>query len=76
MHHYLVTWSIDIGAKNPQEAAEKARACQVRRGTIAGVFDVFEPDSGPITRPRSGRKLATIDLIYPEETIYFADGVT
>ena len=36
--NYRVTWEIDIEAGSPREAAELARACQVRPGTTAVVF--------------------------------------
>lgn len=39
---YLVTWKIDIEAETPREAAEKARAIQLRPGSIATVFEVLE----------------------------------
>ena len=69
MPHYLVRWEIDIVAESPQEAAEKARRCQTRAGTQATVFDVFEPDTGPVVAPKTGRHLARIDLTFPEDTV-------
>ena len=69
MPHYLVRWEIDLVAENPLEAAEKARRCQTRAGTQATVFDVFEPDTGPVVKPKHGRHLARIDLTFPEDTV-------
>ena len=69
MPHYLVRWEIDLVAESPQEAAEKARRCQTRAGTQATVFDVFEPDTGPVVAPKPGRHLARIDLTVPEDTV-------
>lgn len=40
--HYVVSWTMDIYAKNPKEAAEKARQEQLERGTSAQVFEVIE----------------------------------
>jgi hypothetical protein len=56
---YLVQWAIHIEADSPQEAAEKARACQLRADTEATFFDVYE----------DGVRRASIDLTYPEESI-------
>lgn len=39
---YLVCWEIDIWAKNPKEAAEKALKIQRNPESIATVFSVFE----------------------------------
>ena len=47
--NYRVTWEIDIEADSPREAAELARACQVRPGTTAVVFDCAD-ESGETTR--------------------------
>ena len=69
MPHYLVRWEIDLVAENPLEAAEKARRCQTRAGTLATVFDVYEPYSGPPVPPTLGRHLARIDLTFPENTV-------
>jgi hypothetical protein len=41
MQTYSVSWEIDIDADSPREAAEKARAIQLREGSIATVFMVF-----------------------------------
>ena len=74
MPHYLVRWEIDIVAESPQEAAEKARRCQTRAGTLATVFDVYEAYSGPPVQPTLGRHLARIDLTFPEETVVKSRG--
>lgn len=42
MSEYLVTWEIDIEADSPEEAAQKARAAQIRTGTEALVFTVAD----------------------------------
>jgi hypothetical protein len=39
---YVVSWTIDVEADSPREAAEMARACQTRQGTTAVVFEVRE----------------------------------
>lgn len=39
---YRVTWTIDIDALNPQDAARKAREAQTRPDTIATVFEVTD----------------------------------
>jgi hypothetical protein len=44
MPDYRVRWEIDIDARTPQEAAEKARAVQIRQGepdAHAGYFEVM-----------------------------------
>lgn len=49
---YLVTWSIDIEAENPQDAARQALAIQRRVGSSAVVFDVqVEQRRGPYQEP-------------------------
>lgn len=53
MTTYRVTWSIDLDAASPQEAAEKALAIQRDPASIAQVFEVREEKRG---------KLHTIDL--------------
>jgi hypothetical protein len=65
---YHVTWAIEVEADSPQEAAEKARDYQTKRGATATVFDVFEPTHGENQSDGSIR-VATIDLSYPEESI-------
>jgi len=50
MTHYVVTWTIDIDADTPHQAAELARAAQTV-GTEALVFAVFTaaaPDGPPV----------------------------
>lgn len=53
MTTYRVTWTIDLDAASPQEAAEKALAIQRDPNSIAQVFEVHEDKRG---------KLHTIDL--------------
>jgi hypothetical protein len=47
MPHYKVRWEIDVtDAANPLEAAQRARAYQIKPGTTATCFDVFEAHPG------------------------------
>jgi hypothetical protein len=56
---YRVIWEIDIEAKNPREAAKKAKEIQ-RRVNDANVFSVKSHKyNGGI-----GKKVTTIDLGY------------
>lgn len=51
MPNYLVTWIIDADdVKNPVEAAKYAREAQIRKGTIATVFEVMNKDTREKTR--------------------------
>lgn len=50
MVRYLVSWHIDIEADTPREAAQMARAAQVRADTSAVVFHVHNND-GPQLGP-------------------------
>lgn len=43
---YLVTWTIDVDAETPEEAARKARPMQTG-DTSALVFDVMSHDGPP-----------------------------
>jgi hypothetical protein len=54
---YRVTWEIDVEADSPRQAAEKARAAQVRPGTIATVFTV-----APRVDPRGIRGLVADEV--------------
>lgn len=45
---YRAVWEIDIDARNPKEAAKKAREAQ-EPGTLATVFDVYN-EHGKCTR--------------------------
>jgi len=54
--NYQVVWIIDVEASSAREAAEQARAHQIRYGTTATVFDVT---------PRGGRT-RRIDLDAPQ----------
>lgn len=58
MAEYLVTWTIDIDADSPREAAEKALAIQ-RRQSIATVFAVKDKHG-------RGQRTTMVDL-NPEE---------
>jgi hypothetical protein len=44
MTDYKVVWESDVTADSPREAAERARADQVRPGSWATVFDVTDPN--------------------------------
>lgn len=47
---YSVLWAIDIEeVSSPAEAAAHARACQVRQGTTATVFEVLDCSSGLVS---------------------------
>ena len=48
---YLVTWEINVDAKSPRAAAEKALAIQRDTDSIATVFVVIGPelDDAPVT---------------------------
>lgn len=48
---YRITWTIDVSARSPEEAARKAREIQLRKDSIADVFEV-----------RSGKDVHRIDL--------------
>jgi hypothetical protein len=61
---YLVRWEIDVEATSPLDAAEKARAYQVKKGTTATVFDVFEKGD----HPSDTMRVAHIDLTFPDES--------
>jgi hypothetical protein len=41
---HVVRWEITVEADTPREAAEKARASQLRPDTTATVFDVYTVD--------------------------------
>lgn len=48
--NYSVLWAIDIEeVSTPAEAAAHARACQVRQGTTATVFEVLDCSSGLVS---------------------------
>jgi hypothetical protein len=61
---YRVTWVIDVHADNPRDAAEQARAAQVRPGTTATVFQVFQEWGRHSQQPP---RLVEIDLLDPPE---------
>ena len=45
MNMYLVTWSINIPADSPKDAAEEARRIQLDADSIATVFEVDSGDN-------------------------------
>ena len=45
MTDYVVTWTIDITADSPEDAAREARACQ-QPGTSALTFDALDEETG------------------------------
>lgn len=45
MYSYLVTWSINIAADSPKNAAEIARRIQLDSDSIATVFEVYTGDN-------------------------------
>lgn len=47
MKTYRVTWTIDVEAIDPVEAAKHAKAIQVRQDSIANVFEVVDMSAGP-----------------------------
>lgn len=55
---YTVSWTIDIEADTPGEAAEIALDYQRNEGMV---FDVFA----------AGKKVAKIDLSFPEESVIY-----
>lgn len=57
MKHYFVTWTIDIYAETPRQAAEQALAIQRNQESTATVFGV-QPD---------GEDAHSVDLMEPEE---------
>ena len=48
MPDFLVTWSIDITADTPEEAARKALAYMRAKDSTANVFDVFDGVGEPV----------------------------
>jgi hypothetical protein len=57
MPSYLVTWTIDIDADTPREAAEKAFRIQQDPDTVALFFTVREGDQPPVN----------VDLYYEDD---------
>jgi hypothetical protein len=41
---YRVSWTVDVSASSPEEAARKARAMQIKEDSIADVFEVASGD--------------------------------
>jgi hypothetical protein len=68
MPEYRVIWTIDVDAADPREAAEKARAAQVRPDTTATVFQVK-----PWGRTTQPPEVVEIDLS-PERRCDECDG--
>jgi hypothetical protein len=56
---YRVRWVIEVDADSPHDAAVKARAAQIRPGTIATVFEVQEYRQ---VRAEWAAPIVTIDL--------------
>jgi len=54
MNEYLVVWSIDIDADDPEEAAAQALICQRDNQSTAVVFAVIN---------KKTKELTTVDLI-------------
>jgi hypothetical protein len=68
---YLVEWSIDaFDCASPREAAEKARAAQVRPGTIATIFDVTDTMTGEKTRVDLTEQSKLSSVKYDGTTFY------
>ena len=44
-NHYVVSWTIDIWADNPKEAAAKAREVQLDAQSTATFFTVADPET-------------------------------
>jgi len=44
--HYTVTWTIDVWADSPDEAAHKALRTQHDTDSIATVFDIQDMETG------------------------------
>ena len=53
MKTYRVTWTIDIDAANPREAAQLALDIQRQHDSIATCFEVTEPFGGPVIKTHS-----------------------
>lgn len=49
MKEYLVTWSIEVSAEHPQEAAEIAQCVQRDLDSLATFFNVTDLESGQLT---------------------------
>ncbi len=63
MTTYRVTWTIDLDADRPEDAAACAQAIQRDPQSIATVFDVVELTNGGLTKGKS----ASVDLCaHPE----------
>jgi len=43
-NEYRITWTVDVSATSPEEAARRARAMQLRQDSIADVFVVETTD--------------------------------
>lgn len=61
---YHVTWVIDIDARSPKEAVQKARKIQLDPESIATVFEVYKiPKKLTKAQMRHGLKTVTVDLL-------------
>ena len=58
---YKVTWTIDIDAENPREAAEQALEIMQDKGSEALNFDVCNPDTGKV--------IENVDLFEEQEVL-------
>ena len=57
---YIVTWTIDIDAKTPRQAAELAFEIMQDKDSIANSFEVLDPKSG---------ELIEVDIMMDHEEI-------
>ncbi len=48
MTRYHLTWTIDLDADTPEDAARKARRYQLDPGAEVGAFDVLNKDTGMV----------------------------
>ena len=71
MTTYRVTWTIDLDADRPEDAAACAQAIQRDPQSIATVFDVVELTNGGLTKGKS----ASVDLCAHPECQAGANGV-
>ena len=71
MTTYRVTWTIDLDADRPEDAAACAKAIQRDPESIATVFDVVELTNGGLTKGKS----TAVDLCAHPECQAGANGV-
>jgi hypothetical protein len=61
---YHVTWVIDVEARSPKGAAQKARKIQLDPESTATVFEVYKiPKKLTKAQMRHGLKTVTVDLL-------------